>query len=82
MTGERRPRRSRRPESGPRLPNDDSICEPYFASMSRTVRTVGSSRKTSCTQRRWTDASRCRSNWKYMATGVNAATETSIHWAT
>ena len=81
MTGERRPLPRRRLESGPRSPNDDSICEPYLASMSGTVRTVGSRRNTSRTQRRCTEASRCRSNWKYIAAGTSAATETSTHWA-
>ena len=50
--------------------------------MSRTVRTVGSRRNTSWTQRRCTAASRWRSNWKYIAAGASAATETRIHWAT
>ena len=52
ITGDRRPPRSRNEESGAKVPKEASICEPYLASMSPTVRTVGSSRNTSCTQHR------------------------------
>ena len=81
ITGERRRRVAAATSPAPSTPNDASICEPYFASMSPTVRTVGSRRNTSWTQHRCTAASRWRSNWKYIAAGASAAIDTSIHWA-